>query len=41
MTRQDFFFGNNHDFNETLFDQVCNLGFLPISVLIIILLPVR
>ncbi|KJA13294.1 hypothetical protein HYPSUDRAFT_151752 [Hypholoma sublateritium FD-334 SS-4] len=21
MTRQDFFFGNNHDFNETLFDQ--------------------
>lgn len=22
MTREDFFFGNNHDFNETLFDQV-------------------
>ncbi|KDR72108.1 hypothetical protein GALMADRAFT_1344340 [Galerina marginata CBS 339.88] len=26
MTRNDFFFGNNHDFNETLFDQLVDFS---------------
>lgn len=41
LTRGDDFFGDNHSFNQTLFDQVSSLSRLESSRALVYIIPVR